>query len=138
MTLVFLHFFSVLAAQTASSTLEVDLEGLRNGRGLIQACLTQDRATFPNCGADPRAIRQTVKTSARLIFTGVPPGTYALTVFHDENANNRLDTILGIPREGFGFSRNPVVRFGPPRYDKVNIQLGPGLTRMRVRLQYLL
>ena len=115
------------------------MTGLRNGRGVIQACLMHDRGKFPDCGRDPRAVRQTIKAgSAHLVFANVPPGDYALTLFHDENANNRLDTFLGIPKEGFGFSRNPVVRFGAPRYDKVNIELAPGLTRIRVRLQYLL
>jgi uncharacterized protein (DUF2141 family) len=137
MPIVFVHLLAA-SAQQATSTLEVDVDGLRNSRGVIQACLTQDRASFPDCGADPRAIRQTIKVSSpRLVFR-TPPGNYAITLFHDENANDRLDTLFGIPKEGFGFSRNPVVRFRAPRYDNVNIQLGPGLTRMRIRLQYLL
>lgn len=128
-----------IGSMTSASTLEVDVDGLRNSRGVIQACLMQDRSKFPNCGADPAAIRQTVSASAaRVIFVRVTPGNYAVTLFHDENANRRLDTVLGIPREGFGFSRNPVVRFGAPRYDTVNIEIAPGFTRIRVRLQYLL
>lgn len=123
----------------ATSTLEVDVDGLRNSRGLIQACLTQDRSKFPDCGADPRAIREAVPAgSRRVVFAGVTPGEYAVTLFHDANANNRLDTVFGIPKEGFGFSRNPVIRFGAPRYDKVIIELPPGFTRLRVRLQYVL
>ena len=139
MPLTILSLLAAFGAPVATSTLEVDLTGLRNSQGMIQACLMQDRARFPDCGADPRAIRQTVRiTSSRIIFENVPPGDYALTLFHDENENRRLDTVLGIPREGFGFSRNPVVRFGAPKYDKVNMRLGPGLTRVPVRLQYLL
>ena len=123
----------------SASTLEVDIDGLRNSRGVIQACLTRDRVHFPNCGADPAAIRQTVNAHAgRVVFVGVTPGGYAVTLFHDENANQKLDTVLGIPREGFGFSRNPVVRFGAPRYDTANIEIAPGFTRIHVRLQYLL
>lgn len=134
-----LAFLASTIAHPSTGTLEVELEGLRNSRGVIQACLTQDRARFPNCGADPRAILQTANVgSARITFERVPPGDYALTLFHDENSNRKLDTLLGIPKEGFGFSRNPIIRFGAPRYDKVNIQLGPGLTRLRVRMQYLL
>lgn len=130
---------AAIGIQPSTSTLEIDLEGLRNSRGMIVACLTQDRSLFPDCGADPRAIRQTLRiTSTRIVFDRVPSGDYALSLFHDENANRRLDTLFGIPKEGFGFSRNPVIRFGAPRYDKVNIQLGPGQTRIRVRLQYLL
>lgn len=129
----------LLAAQAAPPTLEVDLEGMRNHNGVIRACLTQQRRGFPDCSADPRAIRRSFPASdARLIFTGFTPGAYALTLFHDENANGKLDTLFGIPREGFGFSRNPVVRFGAPRYEKVSMELGPRYTHISVRLQYLL
>ncbi len=132
-------FLLVAAAAAPTSSLEVDLEGLRNARGVIQACLMRDRRSFPDCKADPAAVKETVLADgSRLLFTNLPPGSYALALFHDENANRKLDTILGIPREGFGFSRNPVVRFGAPRYDQVSIELGPGFTRVRVRLQYLL
>jgi uncharacterized protein (DUF2141 family) len=40
-------------------------------------------------------------------FPGVTPGTYAISVFHDENSNGKLDTnLLGIPREGVSASNN--------------------------------
>lgn len=129
----------LLLAAAEMSTLEVDLDALRNNKGVIQACLTQDRAHFPDCEADPNSIKQTVRANAgRLLFAGLPPGEYALALFHDENGNAKFDTMFGIPREGFGFSRNPAVRFGAPRFDKVSIRLAPGYTRIRVRLQYLL
>jgi uncharacterized protein (DUF2141 family) len=43
-----------------------------------------------------------------------------------------------VSKEGFGFSRNPVVRFGAPRFDNVRIELAPGFTRAPVRMQYIL
>ncbi|HSR01121.1 MAG TPA: DUF2141 domain-containing protein [Sphingomicrobium sp.] len=132
-------FLMVAAAAASTSSLEVDLDGMRNARGVIQACLMRDRKSFPDCRSDPAAVKQTMPASGtRLLFTDLPPGRYALALFHDENVNGKLDTLLGIPREGFGFSRNPVVRFGAPRYDQVSIELVPGFTRLRVRLQYLL
>ena len=36
-------------------------------------------------------------------------GTYAISVLDDENSNLEMDMILGIPKEGFGFSKNPRV-----------------------------
>jgi uncharacterized protein (DUF2141 family) len=126
-------------AADPTSTIEIDLTALRNSRGVIHACMTPDPAHFPNCGSDPRALKRTVSADVRrLRFTDVPAGRYALSVFHDENANQKLDTFVGIPKEGFGFSRNPVVRFGPPRFDKVSIELAAGFTRTSVRMQYLL
>ena len=129
----------LLAASVPAANLEIDVTGLRDTRGSIHACLTRSPAHFPNCKSDPAALTQTVPATARTImFRSVPPGRYALAIFHDANANRKLDTFVGIPREGFGFSRNPIVRFGAPRFDKVSIQLGPGFARTSVRLQYLL
>jgi uncharacterized protein (DUF2141 family) len=68
----------------------------------------------------------------------VPPGDYALLVLHDENGNNKVDTMLGIPREGVGFSRNPRLMFGPPRFEAVRIHIPAGASETDVKLQYFL
>lgn len=129
----------LVAATTPSATLEVKVSGLRNARGFLHACLTANPAHFPDCKGDPEARQASASSSAsEIIFRNVPPGRYAVAVFHDANGNRRLDTFMGIPREGFGFSRNPVIRFGAPRFDKVNIDLAPGFSRTSVTLQYLL
>ena len=43
-------------------------------------------------------------------------GTYAIAVVHDENGNNKLDKAIFLPKEGFGFSRNPTITVGPPSF----------------------
>ncbi|MFX8000783.1 hypothetical protein ABTK84_20115, partial [Acinetobacter baumannii] len=43
----------------APSSVTVEIEGLRSTRGLIQACLTADPATFPDCQKDPQALHVT-------------------------------------------------------------------------------
>jgi uncharacterized protein (DUF2141 family) len=129
----------MLSAAAPTAAVEVDLTGLRNHRGTVHACLTRNPKHFPDCKGDPAALKQSIQADgSRVNFRDVPPGRYALSVFHDENSNQKLDTFLGIPREGFGFSRNPVIRVGPPRFDKVSIELTPGLARTSVRMQYLL
>lgn len=129
----------LLAANQPAGTLDVSVERLRNQRGVLHLCLTRDPAHFPDCGSDPRAMKRTVPAgSGPVRFLDIAPGGYALSIVHDENRNGRLDTLLGIPREGFGFSRNPVIRFGAPRFGQVRIDLGPGFARQAVRMQYLL
>ena len=135
----FLTAISLISATAPTASVEIDLTAVRSERGAIQACMTRSPAHFPNCKDDPDALKRTIPASVRrLHFNGIPIGRYALSVFHDENANSKLDTLVGIPKEGFGFSRNPVVRFGPPRFDKVSMELAPGFTRTSVRMQYLL
>jgi uncharacterized protein (DUF2141 family) len=123
--------------QSCSTTIAV--AGLRNAKGVIQVCMTRDPHHFPDCSGDPSALRKTVPASApTAIFTNVAPGDYAVSVIHDENDNRKLDTALGIPREGFGFSRNPKIRFGAPRFKEVDIRIAPGFSRIDVHMQYLL
>ena len=129
----------LLAGVASPATVEVDVERVRSARGLIHACLSRDPLHFPDCRSDPAALTLSVPASqARLRFSGLAPGRYALTLFHDENGNRKLDTLLGIPREGFGFSRNPAVRFGAPRFNQVAIVLDGGINRQTLRMQYLL
>lgn len=129
----------LIGAAAPATGLEVGVERLRNDRGVIRACLTRSPKHFPDCRADPAALKRTVPAAlARVRFAGFEPGRYALTIIHDENANHRLDMFMAIPREGFGFSRNPKVRFGPPQFDQVAIDLGGGVARQSVRMQYLL
>jgi len=126
-------------AAAPTGSLDVSVERLRNQRGVLHLCLTRETRHFPNCAGDPNAVKRTVASGAGPVrLTGIAPGTYALSIFHDENNNGRLDSLLGVPREGFGFSRNPVVRFGAPGFRQVRIDLGPGLARQTVRMQYLL
>ena len=52
-----------------------------------------------------------------LCLWATKPGTYAISVYHDENDNRRFDkSWLGLPAEPFGVSNNPGFRFGPPSH----------------------
>jgi len=117
----------------------VSVTGLRSARGLVRVCLTADPANFPDCVSDARAVTRSVPASERsLSFAGLAPGAYALAVIHDENGNSRLDTFAGIPREGFGFSRDPAVRFGPPRFAAARFPVAGVSVAQQVRVRYIL
>ncbi len=118
----------------------IRVDGLRNVRGSVLVCLSPDPVGFPDCTRDPAARRLRVASSAAgAIRTRAVTGqTYAIAVVHDENGDGRLGTMLGIPREGFGFSRNPPMRMGPPRFRDAQFTVGSTPTTQEVRLRYLL
>lgn len=131
--------WTLLAGATPVAPLEVDVANLRSAKGLIQLCLTSDPANFPNCIDDARALRRSVPATAKAIrFDALPVGGYAVAVIHDENSNAKLDTMMGIPREGFGFSRNPAIGFGPPKFGAARFTLDADGTQQAIRMRYLL
>lgn len=120
-------------------SLQVDIAQLRSAKGMLRLCLTADPDNFPKCVDDRNAVTRSVpagQTSVR--FGALPRGDYAVAVIHDENGNKKLDTFAGIPKEGFGFSRNPTIRFGPPRFAAARFTLDGDAEEQQVRMRYIL
>ncbi|MBO9671533.1 MAG: DUF2141 domain-containing protein [Sphingobium sp.] len=128
------------ADEPATGALAVKFEGLRSAKGMIRACLTRDPKLFLHCEKDPAAFKASVAAGpgAHMDFAKVPVGDYVLAVIHDENSNNKVDTFVGIPREGVGFSRNPGMSFGPPKYEAAKFHVGAGSGSLDVKLKYFL
>ena len=123
-----------------NATVTVVVTNLRNTHGMVQACLTAAPGHFPDCDRDPASHRLTVHAAASTVlqFTDVPPGNYAVAVLHDENGNGRVDKVLMVPREGFGFSRDAPVRFGPPTFADAVFAMGHDAQRQTIRMRYML
>lgn len=120
------------------SRLDIGIDQLRSTKGLIRLCLTADPDNFPACVDDARALTRSVPAGQRGIhLDGLPHGNYAAAVIHDENSNAKLDTLAGIPREGFGFSRNPAIHFGPPRFAAARFALDSVAETQQIRMRYI-
>lgn len=129
----------MLSATAPISSLDVHVDKLRSAKGVLRICLTADPANFPACVDDARAVTRSVPASETLVrFDGLPHGRYAIAVIHDANNNARLDTVLGIPREGFGFSRNPAITFGPPRFKAAQFEIDTDTVSQTVAMRYFL
>ena len=115
---------------------------LRSDRGVVRACLTPVQDRFPKCddpGRSFKAIGHAAGT-VTIAFHGIPPGRYAVALLHDENNNGKADrAAMMIPKEGFGFSRDAKVRFGPPRFRDAAFDVASGADAQQViRMRYLL
>ena len=126
-------------APSSTAELEVSIDGLRDARGMVMLCLTR-RANFLDCDHDPARVTRIIPAgqAAAIAVAGLAPGAWSLLAIHDANQNGRLDTMMGIPREGFAFSRNPPMRMGPPHLDQVRFALSSGESRQALKMKYLL
>lgn len=128
---------------SADSSVSITLTGLRNSKGHVLLCVTSNPKAFPDCRNDQSAARMVL--NAKDVAAGEAttvsvsgPGTYAISAVHDENGNGKLDTVLMMPHEGFGFSRNPVIRFGPPKFKSASFTVGADVVAQKVKMKYML
>lgn len=129
------------AQMTGTANLTVRVTGARNAKGKIRVALFRDSKGFPNDASqavhtqaadiDPQAL------SAQVVFADLPAGVYAVSVFHDENMNEKLDkNFMGVPKEGYGASNNPKKKMGPPNFDETKFQLSVADFSVDIKLMY--
>jgi uncharacterized protein (DUF2141 family) len=125
-------------AAALAGDLTVKIDNVRSESGSILAALYDSESSFMK---QPSA-RATFKLRAQqgeveYVFHDLPPGEYALSVFHDENGNGRLDTnFLGMPKEGYGFSNGARGRYGPPTFRQSAFMFDGTTGSITIALQY--
>ncbi|KQP13216.1 DUF2141 domain-containing protein [Pseudorhodoferax sp. Leaf267] len=110
------------SAQAADLTVEV--QGARSPQGSVAGALFASAAGWPKPGQAVQGQFLPASDKAVLLFRNLAPGRYAVSVYHDENGNARLDTNpIGIPTEPYGFSRDAQGRMGPPAFDDAAVEV---------------
>ncbi|MBB6427925.1 DUF2141 domain-containing protein [Sphingopyxis sp. JAI128] len=127
------------SAPTTAPTVDLSITGLRSTKGQVLVCLTTNRKAFPDCSKDAGSVRMAVKAAEAGNFAVHAPatGTYAIAVVHDENGNNKMDTAIFLPKEGFGFSRNPTITVGPPSFKSASFAV-TGDVHQSIKMKYML
>jgi uncharacterized protein (DUF2141 family) len=112
------------AMADGGKTITVRVSAFRSAKGFLVCRLFTGPDGFPAKGYKRLQSVALTARSAECAFGDVPPGTYAVAVFHDENANGKLDTnILGLPAEGVGTSNNRRPLIGPPTWEGAKFEV---------------
>ena len=115
------------------------IRGFRNNKGVAAVSLFRSKKGFPNRHefAFKKGLTRIQKRKALLRFDEIPHGVYAVGVLHDENGNQKMDTnFLGIPREGYGTSKNVKGFMGPPKFKDAAFELTTGTLKLNIRMRY--
>jgi len=135
--MIFLGLLSLAAAPVKAAELVITVTDIRSDEGLVRLAVFDDAKEFPegemvkNRDIPARAVALTVR------FTGLKPGRYAVAMHHDENGNKDMDTYLfGLPKEGYGFSRDAPVIFGPPSFEQAAVTVPSQGLQISVKVRY--
>ena len=123
---------------STSAKLSFQVMGIRSAKGEVALTLYPDdkRRFLAKGGKFAR-----VRTKAQSVVKGcfwVPPGSYALAIYHDSNGDRDFNrTLVGLPAEGFGFSNNPDTKIGLPALSAVRFSVGSGERSLSIQMRYL-
>ncbi|HMP98614.1 MAG TPA: DUF2141 domain-containing protein [Cyclobacteriaceae bacterium] len=143
MRLLIVFFFVVFSAfenkaALSTDTLTIQISNIRNERGQLIIAIFDNSKDFLD---KPYMFVRTSAVSPELEvnFENLKFGEYALSIIHDENNNDKLDTnLFGVPKEGFGFSNDAMGTFGPPSFEKSKINWFGGNEPVKISLKYFL
>ncbi|HNS18574.1 MAG TPA: DUF2141 domain-containing protein [Bacteroidales bacterium] len=118
-TILLIALLFVLPPQDERHRLVVTIRNIKPIKGDLYLGIHR-RAEFfyvPDSAVMKRKLR--VSSEAEIIvMEDVPEGRLAIAVYHDENLNGKLDANeIGIPFEGYGFSKNPKAH-GRPKFEQ--------------------
>ena len=123
----------------STCSLTVRVVGLRNSKGIVGIAVFNNTSGFPEDST--RAFKakeaEIMGAEVEVVFLDLPPGTYAVSIRHDENRNGKLDkNVFGIPKEGYGASNNPPLTRRAPNFEESKFNLtGPAQT-IEIKVHY--
>ncbi|MBD2510305.1 MULTISPECIES: DUF2141 domain-containing protein [unclassified Nostoc] len=131
--------WSLSAKANFNGKLTLEIDGLKNKEGQVCTSIFASSEGFPS-DRDRGLQKQCTKitdTPLSITFENLKAGNYAVAVFHDQNNDRILNSnVFGIPKEGFGFSRNPEIRTGAPKFGEAAFLVAGPNTNIQIQLKY--
>ncbi len=127
---------STCKVEAGQAALEVTVDNLQTTEGQMRAQIySSNPDDFLAKGKKLVRVDVPVETlDGPVICVLLPaPGTYALVVMHDKNANGKADFFS----EGFGFSNNPKLSLAPPDGEDVMFVAEAGVSKHVIELNYI-
>lgn len=111
----------ILSATASGAPLTVNVEGVKARDGAFYVSVQTEEQFMKNAGTAGEIIAQVAEGT----FTGtydVPPGNYAISIWHDDDGNGAFDsTEDGMPLDGWAMSGGQLA--GPPSFDDVSVEV---------------
>ena len=127
-------------AESKTTTIQVDAEKIRSTTGMMACALFNVADGFPDVQAKSfQYVYVSINSGlASCEFKDVAAGTYAASVFHDENNNKKLDkNFVGMPLEGYGVSNNIRHMMSAPQFKESSFQVNGEVDKnIKIRMGY--
>jgi len=123
-----LSMIILLSQHAVAANLTVNISDIEQGKGHVLVGLYASEEAYKKGKASFYSKVKAVNGKEVAVFENLPDGEYAIKMYQDENDNNKMDfNMMGIPKEGYGFSNN-VGMFGAPEYEEAKFSVKESTT----------
>jgi uncharacterized protein (DUF2141 family) len=136
---ILLLYFSLLSGFISNKNpqLTIKIENIEALEGDIRIGVFNTSENFLKQGFTFKKYKIPVKnTTETIIIDDLPKGEYAFMLYHDKNADGKMNrNLLGIPKEPFGFSNNVRPKMAKPNFEECKVILKENL-ELQIRLGF--
>jgi len=125
-------------AGVEAASIMVIMRGLRSDRGYASAGLYDSATTWTHSGQEIATCHGPVSNGvSRCRLEGLAAGRYAIGAMHDEDGDGHFDQgFLGIPQEGYGFSRDARGSLSAPSFESAAFDYRGGSHAVLITMRY--
>jgi uncharacterized protein (DUF2141 family) len=131
---------SCLYSQSSGTgTLEIEFTGIRSLEGQIAVGVNTSPEGWPREPEEELLWTKENMKGGTLVVTieNLEYGTYAFSVLDDLDFDQEMKFFMGIPREGFGFSRNPPHKLSEPDFEECSIEVNQPHQKITIEMRYI-
>ncbi len=128
----------LLSQVKSVATVQITFRGLRNNKGIVAIGLhNSPKGWHKKPEMEPNWSKENMKDGKLTVrIENLEYGTYAFSMMDDEDANLEMDKFMGLPREGFAFSRNPHIGMSVPNFEDCSFEVDTSFVELVVDVIY--
>ncbi len=132
--LVIINISFTFAQTDKNPDITVNISNLNSNTGKVYVSIFDSESNFLNKGYKS-LVTKIENKSCTVTFKNIPKGIYAISMYHDENDNNKMDSnFLGIPKEDYGCSNNARGFMGPPKWEDAKFEVNNKSITQNIKL----
>ena len=130
--------FGAFAPAAFAATLTVTITGVHSAKGDVYVALFNNATNFPDGDYSIRHLKVKASTAPIVVsFDDIPPGTYAVGCYHDEEKLGHFKTNwIGYPLDGYALSNGIRAVVSRPTFAEAAFPVGDPATSVTLNVRY--
>ncbi|MDR7212420.1 DUF2141 domain-containing protein [Flavobacterium piscis] len=118
----------------------IKISGIRSEKGQILLNVFKNNQDYEQEKVSKKLVfeKKAIANGLMIIDCDLEPGIYGITLIDDENKDGELNkNLIGIPKEGFGFSDFFMEKMKKPVFDEFKITIKKEDNKINIKIKYM-